>query len=84
MERPFSKGTYFCTWAEQCVRWRKLEVQGKLQTGSAARRVVEGIISDRKLNKQLKGKLMEAFVVPVYVYALGRLALTEVKMRNYM
>ena len=36
-----------------------------------------GIMWDRKLKKQLKGKVLEACVVPAYIYGLGTLALTE-------
>ena len=39
---------------------------------------MESITWDKKLKKQLKGKVLEAsVVVPPYVYGLGRLALTE-------
>ena len=43
----------------------------------AAWRRVEGIMWDRKLKKQLKGKVLEACVVPACIYGLGTLALTE-------
>ena len=43
----------------------------------AAWRRVEGIMWDRKLKKQLKGKVLEVCVVPACIYGLGTLALTE-------
>ena len=53
------------------------EIQRRVQVGAAAWRRVEGIMWDRKLKKQLKGKLLEACVVPACIYGLGTLALTE-------
>ena len=53
------------------------EIQRRVQAGAAAWRRVEGIMWDRKLKKQLKGKVLEACVVPACVYRLGTLALTE-------
>ena len=52
------------------------EIQRTVQAGAAWRRV-EGIMWDRKLKKQLKGKVLEACVVPACIYGLGTLALTE-------
>ena len=51
--------------------------QRRMQAGAAAWRRVEGIIWDRKLEKQLKGKVLEACVVPACIYGLGTLALTK-------
>ena len=53
------------------------EIQRKVQAGAAAWRRVKGILWDRKLKKQLKGKVLEACVVPACLYALGTLALTK-------
>ena len=53
------------------------EIQRRVQAGAAAWRRVEGIMWDRKLKKQLKGKVLEACVVPACIYGLGTLALTE-------
>ena len=53
------------------------EIQRRVQAGAAAMKRVEGIMWDRKLKKQLKGKVLEACVVPVCIYGLGTLALTE-------
>ena len=39
--------------------------------GAAARRRVEDIMWDRKLKKQLKGKVLEACMVPACIYGLG-------------
>ena len=50
------------------------ETQRRVQAGAAAWRRVEGIMWDRKLKKQLKGKVLEACVVPVSIYGLGTLA----------
>ena len=51
--------------------------QRRVQTGAAAWRRVEGIMWDRKLKKQLKGKVLGTCVVPTCIYGLGTLALTE-------
>ena len=53
------------------------EILRRVQAEAAAWRRVEGIMWDRKLKKQLKGKVLEACVVPVGIYGLGTLALTE-------
>ena len=53
------------------------EMPRRVQAGAAAWRRVEGIMWDRKLKKQLKGKVLEACVVPACIYGLGALALTE-------
>ena len=53
------------------------EIQRRVQAGAAAWRRVEGIVWDRKLKKQLKGKVLEACMVPVCIYGLRTLALTE-------
>ena len=53
------------------------EIQRRVQAGAAAWRRVEGIMWDRKLKKQLKGKVLEACVVTAYTYGLGTLALTK-------
>ena len=44
------------------------EIQRRVQAGAAAWRRVEGIMWDRKLKKQLNGKLLEACVVPACIY----------------
>ena len=53
------------------------EIQRRVQAGAAAWRRVEGIMWDRKLEKQLKRKVLEACVVQACIYGLGTLALTE-------
>ena len=58
------------------------EIQRREQAGAAAWTRVESIMWDRKLKKQLKGKVLEACVVPVCVYGLGTLALTERQEEN--
>ena len=45
--------------------------------GTGAWRRMECIMWGRKLKKQLKGKVLEACVVPAFIYGLGTLALTE-------
>ena len=52
------------------------EMQRRVQAGAAAWRRTDGIMWDRKLKKQLKGKLLEACVVPACIYGLGTLAPT--------
>ena len=49
----------------------------KVHAGAAAWRRVEGIMWDRKLKKQLKGKVLEACAVPACIYGLGTLAPTD-------
>ena len=44
------------------------EIQRRVQAGAAAWRRVEGIMWDRKLKKQLKGKVLEACVVLACIY----------------
>ena len=53
------------------------EIQRRVQALAAAWKRVEGIMWDRKLKKQLKGKVSETCVVPACIYGLGTLALTE-------
>ena len=53
------------------------EIHRRVQAGAAAWRRVEGIMWDRKLNKELKGKVLEACMVITCTYWLGTLALTE-------
>ena len=53
------------------------EIQRKVQANAAAWKRVEGIMWDRKLKKQLKGKVLETCEVPACIYGLGTLALTE-------
>ena len=47
------------------------EIQRRVQAGEAAWRRAEGITRDRKLKKQLKGKVLEACVVAACIYGLG-------------
>ena len=42
-------------------------IQRRVQAGAAAWRRVEGIMWDRKLKKQLKGKVFETCVVPACI-----------------
>ena len=42
-----------------------------MQAGAAAWKRVEGIMWDRKLKKQLKGKVLEACMVPACICGLG-------------
>ena len=44
------------------------EIQTRVQAGAAVWRRVEGIMWDRKLKKQLKGKVLKACVVPACIY----------------
>ena len=44
------------------------EIQRRVEAGAAAWRRVEGIMWDRKLKKQLKGKVLETCVVPACIY----------------
>ena len=53
------------------------EIQRRVQAGAAAWKRVEGVVWDRKLKKQLKGKVLETCVVPACIYGSGTLALTE-------
>ena len=58
------------------------EIQRRVQAGAAAWRRVEGIMWDRKLKKQLKGKVLEACAVPACIYGLGTLVPTERQEEN--
>ena len=53
------------------------EIQRRVQAGAAAWRRVEGFVWDRKLKKQLKGKVLEACKVPACICRLVIVALTE-------
>ena len=53
------------------------EIQRRVEAGASAWRRVEGVMWDRKLKKQLKGKVLEACVVPACIYGLGTLPLIE-------
>ena len=78
--KAIKKLTVLYTWVVQCVRMEEVsskEILRRVQAGAAAWRRVEGIMWDRKLKKQLKGKVLEACVVPACIYGLGTLALTE-------
>ena len=53
------------------------EIQRRVQAGAAVWRRVEGVVLDRKLKKQLKGKVLEACMVPACICRLVIVALTE-------
>ena len=55
------------------------EIQRRVQAGAAAWRKMEGIMWDRKLTKQLKGKVLEACMVPTCIYDLETLTLKEIQ-----
>ena len=76
MERPLSKWTALSGTVYKDGGSSK-EVPMRLQAGAAARRRVEGIVWDIKLKKQLKGKVLESYVIPACVYGFGTFSVTE-------
>ena len=54
-------------------------IQRRVQAGAWRR--VEGIMWDRKLKKQLKGKVLEACVVSACIYGMGTLAERQEKIQ---
>ena len=53
------------------------EVRRWTQVGANAWRKVEGVMLDRKISKQLKGKVLRTCVAPACLYDLETVALTE-------
>ena len=52
------------------------EVRWRIQVGANVWRV-EGVMTDRKISRKLKGKVLMSFVMPVYLYRLEMVALIE-------
>ena len=55
----------------------KAEVRHQTQAGTNAWRKVEGVMLDRKISKNLKGKVLRTCVTPACLYGLETVALTE-------
>ena len=53
------------------------EVRRRVQAGANAWRQVEGVMSDRHISKELKGKVLGACVTPAMLYGLETLPVTE-------
>ena len=54
-----------------------VEVRRRIQAGANAWRNVEGVMVDRKMSRELKGKVLDSCVVPASTYGLETLALSE-------
>ena len=49
----------------------------RVQAGASAWRKVEGIMGDRCISRQLKGKVLSSCITPAYLYGLQTLVMTE-------
>ena len=64
---------------------RRREIMFKsrgLQAGANAWGAVEGVMSDRRISKTLKGKVMSTCVTPACLYGTETLALTELQQQR--
>ena len=57
-------------------------VRRRVQAGANARRAVEGVMTDRRISKRLKGKAMSTCVTPACMYGTDTLALTELQQQR--
>ena len=57
------------------------EVRRRVQAGANAWRAVEGLMTDRRISKRLKGKVMSTCVTPACLNGTETLALTELQQR---
>ena len=58
------------------------EVRRRLQAGANAWRAVEGLTTDRRISKRLKGKVMSTCVIRAGLYGTETLALTELQQQR--
>ena len=58
------------------------EVRRRVQAGANARRAVEGVVADRRISKNLNGKVMSTCVTPASLYGTETLALTELQQQR--
>ena len=57
-------------------------VRRRAQAGANAWRAVEGVMSDRRISKRLKGKVMSTCVTPACLYGTETLAMTELPQQR--
>ena len=58
------------------------EVHRRVQAGANAWRAVEGLMTDRRISKRLKGKVMSTCVIRACLYGTVTLALTELQQQR--
>ena len=58
------------------------EVRRRVQAGTNAWSVVDGVMADQRISKRLKGKVMSTFVTPACPYGTETLALTELQQQR--
>ena len=58
------------------------EVRRRVQAGANAWRAVEGLMTDRRISKRLKGKVMSTCVTRACLYGTETLALTELQQQR--
>ena len=58
------------------------EVRRRAQVGANAWRAVEGVITDRRITKRLKGKVMRNCVTPACLYGTETLAMTKLQQQR--
>ena len=58
------------------------EVRRRVQAGANAWRTVEGLMTDRRISKRLKGKVMSTCVTRACLYGTETLALTELQQQR--
>ena len=63
-------------------RRRETEVRRRVQAGANACRAVEGMMTDRRISKRLKGKVMSTCVTPACMHGTEILALTELQQQR--
>ena len=54
----------------------------RVQAGANAWRAVEGLMTDRRISKRLKGKVMSTCVTRACLYGTETLALTELQQKR--
>ena len=58
------------------------EVRRRVQAGANAWRAVEGLMTDRRISKRLKGKVMSTCVTRACLYGMETVALTELQQQR--
>ena len=59
-----------------------IEVRRRVQAGANAWRAVKGLMTDRRISKRLKGKVMSTCVTRACLYGTETLALTELQQQR--
>ena len=57
-------------------------VRRRVQAGANTCRAVEGVLTERRISKRLKGKVMSTCVTPACLYVTETLALTELQQQR--